>query len=257
VTLKILLFLGLLATVSSAFASGLRDAIQLDVHGKIPEKVITTCETNLPPVKVNVSIQESPVVETNDVSIQSLTKMALELHNSHVKDRYVLGLTTIELSWHANAQYKSYEFTNPGIRCARPEMKIDLIMLYHKVQIAKDVSPGSCEYNFIREHEYRHVKVNKENVKRYAREIAKEFQEHFQSKIYYGSSVTVEKTVRNEIDNRWLPFVGRTTKKLEREGDARQSLIDTPEEYAKANVACSGNIARILKSAYGKPEKKK
>jgi hypothetical protein len=210
--LKNLIFIGLLAITSSAFGSGLRDSVLLDVHGKIPEKIISTCEANLPPVRVNVNIQESPVKETNDVNVRSLTKMAVELNNPHVKDRYVLGLTTIELSWQANAQYKSYEFTNPGIRCARSEMKVDLVVLYHKVQIAKEIAPGSCEYNFVREHEYRHVKLNNENIKHYAREIAKEFEENYQSKIYYGSSGTVEKTVRNEIDNHWLPFVSRTSK---------------------------------------------
>lgn len=255
--LKILIFFGLLAIMSSSFANGLRDSIQLDVHGKIPEKIVTTCETNLPPIAVNVSIQESPVEETNDVTVRSLTNIALKLNNPHVKDHYVLGLTTIELSWHANAQYKSYQFTNPSIRCARSEMKIDLIMLYHKVQIAKEISPGTCEYDFVRKHEYRHVKLDEENVKSYAREIKREFQDHFESKIYYGSSGAVEKAVRNEIDNNWLPFVSRTAKTLEKEGTDRQKLIDTPEEYAKGNVACSGNIARLLNRYYGKQEQKK
>lgn len=252
VTLKIFILLGLFVVASSAFAKELKDSIQLDIHGKIPEKVIATCESNLPPVKINVSVQESPVEETNDTSVRSLTSTALSLNNQHGKNHYVLGLTTIELSWHANAQYKSYEFTNPGIRCARSEMKIDLAMVYHKVQIAKEIAPKTCEYNFVREHEYRHVKLNKENIKRYANDIANEFQKTFQSKIYYGSSAAVEKAVRNEIDKNWLPFVARTSKKLEKEGNDRQKLIDTPEEYAKANLACSGNIARILKRYNGK-----
>ena len=254
--MKNFLFLGLLVTVPSALGNGLQDSIQLDVHGKIPEKVISSCESNLPPVKVIVSVKDSPIVETNDMSVRALTSAALTSNNPH-GNHYVLGLTTIELSWQANAQYKSYEFSSPNIRCARSEIKIDLAVLYHKVQIANEIAPKSCEYNFVREHEYRHVKLNQENIKHYAREIATEFQDHFQSKIYYGSPDKVEKAVRNEIDKNWLPFVGRTAKKLEKEGNDRHKLIDTPAEYAKANVACSGNIARILKRYYGKPETKK
>lgn len=245
--LKILTFYFLLTAACFAFGGEVNESTSKNAPFDAPASIVAACENNLPLIDIHVQIQESPILETNEASVSELTNIALKLNNPHAQNRDILGLATMEIVWDANIKYKSFEFSNPSIHCARAEVIVDLIVLYHTVQIAKDFVPETCEYNFIREHEYKHVKVNEENLKRYAKELVDRFKANFQNKIYYGSLDSIANTINDESQNYWLPFIGEATKNIEEDGRARHQFIDTPEEYKKVDFVCSGNISRFLK----------
>lgn len=245
--LKTLAFYFLLTAACFAFGEVVNESTTKNAPVDAPASIVAACENNLPLIDIHVQIQESPILETNEASVSELTNIALKLNNPHAQNRDILGLATMEIVWDANIKYKSFEFSNPSIHCARAEVIVDLIVLYHTLQVAKDFMPETCEYNFIREHEYKHVKVNEENLKRYAKELVDRFKANFQNKIYYGSLDSIANTINDESQNYWLPFIGEATKNIEEDGRARHQFIDTPEEYKKVDFVCSGNISRFLK----------
>ena len=245
--LKILTFYFLLTAACFSFGEVVNESTSKNAPFDAPASIVAACENNLPLIDIHVQIQESPILETNEASVSELTNIALKLNNPHAQNRDILGLATMEIVWDANIKYKSFEFSNPSIHCARAEVIVDLIVLYHTLQVAKDFMPETCEYNFIREHEYKHVKVNEGNLKRYAKELVDRFKANFQNKIYYGSLDSIANTINDESQNYWLPFIGEATKNIEEDGRARHQFIDTPEEYKKVDFVCSGNISRFLK----------
>ncbi|MEN0036332.1 MAG: hypothetical protein AAGC78_04660 [Cellvibrio sp.] len=223
------------------------ELVKEGVQVVVPDDFISACEQNLPPVAISINRHEGTVNESNTESIRRLNDIRLKT-NDHASEGDMLGLTLAQLSWEYNVMYRSFQMLEPNIHCARPEIKVDMVVINHTVYIAKELPRGSCEYEVIREHEYRHVKINEENFKNYAKKLADDFQKEFNSKIYYGPLDVVDKAIKDEMQKYWGPFIERTTKKLEKDGHNLHKSIDTPEEYARIPSMCSGGITRIMNS---------
>lgn len=243
---KFLAFLALPTIMYSAIGSDANASVPL-----VPETFVSKCELNLPKSEVKISVDEGSIAENNQESMRSLTALARQTKVIHADEHRTLGLTTLELSWGIDAEFKSLRLGNLDIQCARPKIKIELKVIDHLVRIAKEFPPKSCEYNFVREHEYKHVSLNKRNIKRYAREVITVFHERFPNKILYGSIDNVTGETQRMMDNDWLPFIKKITAKMESEGMELHKLIDTPEEYAKGNKVCAGKISRIIRESEG------
>ena len=246
--MKVVIFFGLLAVMQPAFAAKVNDS----VDDAIPETFIAACELSFPTSEVEVSFRDKPVKESQKESIRSLTALARKYNAAHSSEHHVLGLTTSELSWEIGSEFKSLPLGSPDIHCARPKIKIELEVNYHVVHIASELPPQSCEYNFVHDHEYEHVKINKDNMQRYIKEIVADFKKHFPNKILYGSSEKLNREMQKAMSNEWLPFIKEVTAKMEAEGIKRHQAIDTPEEYAKGSTVCSGKISAIIRASESK-----
>lgn len=242
--LKLLTFLALHTIVYSAFGANANKSV------RVPETFAAECERNFPKSEVKISVKEGLITESNQESIRSLTALAQKTKITHADQHRSLGLTALELSWGIDAEFKSLSLNN-RMHCARPTIKIELEVVNHLVRIAKEFAPKSCEYNFVREHEYKHVRLNKKNIKRYAKAVVDAVNERFPNPILYGSSEKVTGKMQSMMDNELLPFIKEVTAKMEREGIELHKLIDTPEEYAKGNKVCGGNISRIIRESDG------
>ena len=243
--MKVVIFFGLLAIMQPVFAAKLNKYIS----DAIPETFISACERSFPTSEVTVSFRDKPVKEDHKESIRSLTALARKYNAAHSGDHRVLGLTTSELSWEIGSEFKSLPLGNPDIHCARPNINIEVEVNYHVVHIAKELPLESCEYNFVHDHEYDHVKINRDNMQRYIKEIVADFKNHFPNKILYGPSEKLNSEMQKAMSNEWLPFIKEVTAKMEAEGMKRHNNIDTPEEYAKGNTVCSGKISTIIRAS--------
>ena len=237
--MKLVIFLGLLAIINPALGA-------TKSSRTMPEAFVSTCEQKFPTPEVIFNFHDVAVEEDYKESIQSLTALARKTNSIHSAAHYVLGLTTSNLSWRLDATVESLQLREQDIACAQPTIKIELEVLYHKVHIAKEFASNSCEYNFVRDHEYKHVNINKDNMRRYSKELIAAFNKQFSNRIIYGSIENVNKEVQAAMNKQWIPFVKKTTAKMEAEGNKRHQVLDSPEEYAKANTACSGKISSIL-----------
>lgn len=93
------------------------------------------------------------------------------------------------------------------------------------LRIASNLPPGSCAEALVRRHEWTHVKIY--------REIADEFR-HLE---YRGYEPLKSAFVMRFAKQEW--------KRLE----YRQVLFDSPEEYAKSQTMCEGEIPKLLRAA--------
>jgi hypothetical protein len=237
--MKLAIFFGLLAVINLAFGA-------TKSGNKMPETFVSACEQKFPTAEVIFNFRDVDVEEDYRESIKSLTASARKSNSIHSGARHVLGLTTYKLSWGLDASVESLQLRELDVACARPTIKIDLEVLYHKVHIAKEFARNSCEYNFVRDHEYKHVNINKDNMRRHSKELIAAFNKQFSNRIIYGSIAKVNKEVQTTMDKKWIPFVKKTTEKMEAESNKRHKVLDSPEEYAKGSTVCSGKISAIL-----------
>lgn len=93
------------------------------------------------------------------------------------------------------------------------------------LRIASNLPPGSCAEALVRRHEWTHVRIY--------REIAHEFR-HLK---YHGFGPLSSAFVMRFAKQEW--------KRLE----YRQVLFDSPEEYAKSQTMCEGEIPKLLRAA--------
>ncbi|MES2674648.1 MAG: hypothetical protein V4660_10430 [Pseudomonadota bacterium] len=243
--LKLLALLTLNTIMFSAFGANANKSVHM------PDNFVAECERNFPKSEVKVSVKEGSITESNQESIRSLTALAQKTKVIHADQHRTLGLTAMELSWGIDAEFKSLGLDQLNMHCGRPTIKIELEVINHLVRIAKEFAPESCEYNFVHEHEYKHVRLNKKNIKRYAKEVTDALNERFPNPVIYGSSEKVSGEMQRMMDNELLPFFKKVTTKIESEGIELHKLIDTPEEYAKGNKVCAGNISRIIRESDG------
>jgi hypothetical protein len=239
--MKLVIFFGLLSVILPVFGA-------VKSNNKMPADFVSDCEKSFPTSEVIVNFHDIPVEEDQKESIQSLTISARK-SNIHSGEPYVLGLTTLTLSWGLDASVKLLRLNDLNVACARPQIKIELKVIDHKVHIAKELPRNSCEYNFVRNHEYKHVNINKDNMRRYSKELVAAFNKQFPNRIIYGSFEKVNSEVQTTMNKKWTSFIEKATAKMEIEGNKRHKALDSPEEYAKANTVCSGGISSIIQAS--------
>lgn len=104
-------------------------------------------------------------------------------------------------------------------------LQVILKFLTPVLRIASNLPPGSCAEALVRRHEWTHVKIY--------REMADEFR-HLE---YHGLGPLRSGVVMRFAKQEW--------KRLEH----RQVLFDSPEEYAKGQRMCEGEIPKLLRAA--------
>ncbi|MFC4236125.1 hypothetical protein ACFOY8_12930 [Thalassospira xianhensis] len=118
----------------------------------------SVCEQVRVPIDVDVHVLDPNVVE--DYS-KSRDEIAAISGSTHVFNRAVMGLTSGMYKRTYNVKIRSAQ--EAGGYCSQP-VKLDVIIGFKDltVYIDKRYKPGSCQFNGIRNHEYRHVDVNKQ-----------------------------------------------------------------------------------------------
>lgn len=214
-----------------------------------PSQFKNECESRFPTTATEVTLVDSSVTEHHTKSLKQITASARELKTSHAEESYVMGLTRVETSWRLSVEMKSLTQESDNISCLKPAIKIELGLNSHSIDIAKELEYQSCEYNFVRNHEYQHVRINRDQLQRSKWQLENSFNANFSIPIVFGSLETLKDQIE-EIKNReWIPFIKNAIKAMENERDNKHKLIDTPEEYAKGNSVCEEKIPEIIRAS--------
>ncbi|MCX2863679.1 hypothetical protein OOZ63_17760 [Paucibacter sp. PLA-PC-4] len=162
------------------------------------------------PVRFSAEYFADPEVDTSR-STAEITKLgnALEASERSVQLGHVMVQTEISVV--------------PQATCSG--FQVILKFVKPVLRIASNLPPGSCAEALVRRHEWTHVKIY--------REIAHEFR-HLQ---YHGFGPLRSANVMRFAKQEW--------KRLE----YRQVLFDSPEEYAKSQTMCGGEIPKLLHAA--------
>lgn len=192
----------------------------------------------LPPPAVSVKhLEERPIVDTH-YSYKELTQLSAGAGHA---GNLVLGLTMGKAIAKFTSQTPLYIDRSGRWECASPQLTLTLSFSPLTVYVAKEFPAGSCAYNEIYQHELRHVKAYQAHLALLEKDLSDTLNRRFASgSVWHGQVHRLEEQLQQELNERWLPYIQREIGHV----DEAQALIDTPEEYARVNDSCNGEIKK-------------
>ncbi len=115
-----------------------------------------------------------------------------------------------------------------------------LMRIKPTVYIAKEHQPGTCMHEAIKEHELKHVRVDREIVNEYLEVIGGALRENLKDKGYIVGPMPIKKTsaMKQAMQNRVTSVIKPYVIAMQQERLSRQQQIDTLEEYERVSTAC-------------------
>ena len=107
------------------------------------------------------------------------------------------------------------------------------------IYIAREYAPGSCRHNAIKEHELKHINVDRMIVNKYAQLIGRAIKTEIDKRALYGPvSITQEESIRQLMRTRMEGILRKINTQMENERRTRQQAIDNIQEYERVNNLC-------------------
>lgn len=196
------------------------------------------CEARLPATSIEVRTVPAPIRYLRNRSVDDLT----QLQHLPQDGARTLGLTEVRLG--TSIQYKASTLARKGepLTCMRPSIVVTLSLDPHVVSVASEFGDDSCAYRHILAHEMRHVDINRLTLDTAADRMREGMRSSFGNKVYFGEPAELQERLTRHIREQWLPWVDAQMKHTMQ----RHREIDTPEEYARNQKVCGGEIARVL-----------
>jgi len=201
------------------------------------DDVSEACARRLPPGKVEVTtLPVKPTIDTSK-SYRELTSLA-----SREDGAWVLGLTRPALRVEARWSYAGLAERGGGRACIRPSLFMRLRYEPVTVFVGSEFVGDDCAYRFILDHEQRHVQVHVRRLTEVAASLQRDLDRHLSGIVHVGSRDALDRQLKSEVAERWMPLAERELKDVARQ----HAAIDSPQEYARATSACEGRIARVI-----------
>jgi hypothetical protein len=199
--------------------------------------VSEACERKVPPGRVEViTVPVKPTIDTT-LSYRQLTSLARREDGA-----WVLGLTRPALRVEARWSYAGLSDAGGQRACIRPSVSMRLRYEPVNVFIGREFLDDECAYRFILDHEQRHVGVHVRRLGEVAAELQRELEKHLAGIVHVGPRDELDRRLKAEVAERWMPLAERELKDVARE----HAAIDSPQEYARAASACQGRIASVI-----------
>lgn len=131
----------------------------------------------------------------------------------------------------------------------------EICMFYNAVEIkfhiqptifiASEHPPGSCMHNAIKQHEMKHINMDRKIVNKYARLVGTAAQNEVRRKYIYGP-VPVEHaaSLQSQMKQRLEQILIWSSQQMDTERRKLQQGIDSLAEYERVNAQCKGSRRR-------------
>ena len=107
------------------------------------------------------------------------------------------------------------------------------------IYVAREFDKGSCPRRAILEHEQKHIRVDREIVNKYAREIGQAVKGYIDSNPAYGPvRANRLKDLQQRMTDQLDRLVSQVGRRMERERNRRQQNVDTRAEYERVRKQC-------------------
>ena len=107
------------------------------------------------------------------------------------------------------------------------------------IYIAKEFPQGTCKHNAIREHELKHINIDREIVNKYASLIGAGVKKELDRQYLFGPySVSQSKEVETYMKARLENVLRYYSNMMDDERKRRQQLADSLHEYERVNHVC-------------------
>lgn len=204
----------------------------------VPLEFVSACESRLPPAVVEVKTEVNPVTYVYDRSVRDLT-----LQHPPGGNEKTLGLTDRAFRSRMEVNGQTLAVAGTDLVCLRPVVTMTLSLEPHVVAIGKEFSPETCAFDAIARHEQQHVVVNNLALERTAALMTRALQDAFAERVFYGPRAQLQANLQAYLQE-WLDWAEVELKKV----DQLHRQIDTPEEYARNEHICGGEIPRVLRA---------
>jgi hypothetical protein len=176
----------------------------------------------------------------NSLSYRTLTSMK----RPRVRDGYVLGLTRTESHVTIKVDGAMIDDPDSNTECVMPRIDVTLYYQPIVVYIGHEFAPDSCAYKEILAHEMRHLKSYLDYLPIVEDRVRAKLGERYVGRPLYGRAGQARALLQGEIDRNWLPYIRDEMARVER----MQTLIDSPEEYARLSKVCQGEVQSLIGS---------
>jgi hypothetical protein len=198
------------------------------------------CE-QLPKPSVTVKRLDERVTVNKQFSYKELTHLGSAVARP---GNQVLGLTSGKAVVQFSSNTPRYVDKTGQWECASPQLALTIGFSPMTVYVAKEFPEGSCAYKEIYAHELRHVKTYQTHLASIEKDVTETLSRRFATGAPWRGPVGQTRLrIQQELDERWLPYIQREIG----HADEAQSLIDTPEEYARVANACNGEVKKGMR----------
>ena len=196
------------------------------------------CEDTMAKAVTVMSTQENGYSIDNSKSFRALTS----LKGAAPANAYVLGLTRTQSRLEINLNGGILQDPLSGYECISPRIAVSLYYIPIIIYIGSEFSPGTCAYDEILAHEMRHLKTYLDHLPKVESVVRKALSERFDNKPLYARRGQARAALQREVDTGWMPYMKRELVRVE----AKQVLIDTPQEYARLSRVCKGEVQSLI-----------
>jgi hypothetical protein len=196
------------------------------------------CEDTMAKAVTVMSTRENGYSIDNTKSFHALTA----LKGAAPSNAYVLGLTRTQSRLEISLNGSILQDPLSGYECISPRIAVTLYYIPIVIYIGKEFSPGTCAYDEILAHEMRHLNTYLEHLPKVESVVRKALSNRFDNKPLYARSGQARASLQREVDTGWMPYMKRELIRVE----AKQALIDTPQEYARLSRVCKGEVQSLI-----------
>jgi hypothetical protein len=153
-------------------------------------------------------------------------------------DMVMLGYAEGGMAMMTSSRYKATNYDKYGVYYCPYVTHLDLAMIFRtRIVIPKEFPNGGCRFNAVNTHEYKHYKANRDVAEQFVRRLYKDLPviiREIENRQPYVEGKDMNKTVELMKHGLRDAVESYIMMSMMEEGDRRNSMIDTPEEYAAA-----------------------
>lgn len=195
----------------------------------------------LPKPSVTVKRLEEQLTVDKQYGYRELTHLGSALAQP---GKQVLGLTRGKATAQFSTTITRHVDRSGRWECASVQLTVTYGFSPMTVYVAREFAEGSCAFNEIYQHEMRHAKTYQAHLVRIENDLAATLNRRFATgSPWRGPIGQTGNQLERELNERWLPYIQREINRV----DADQTLIDSPEEYARVANSCHGEISRLTR----------
>jgi hypothetical protein len=190
----------------------------------------TRC-ASLPPATYEVVATPLEFQEDDGVGIAELTTKS----GSSLARHRTYGLTTANFGQQTETELRLVEQRATGRTCATPHVIVRLSMQPVVVYVARELAADACQHDVTREHELKHVAVNREALEDATRALHRDLATAMGTSVLQGSSGSA---IAHQYESALRDYLGAFMREQHRALEARQAEVDSADEYARVSNAC-------------------
>lgn len=206
------------------------------------QDVQAACES-FPDVDVNVEpiFPDPYIVDSTPLAeLQYLSGSA----GHSIREGWTLGLTTYKPVIEIRLPITLVQ-TEGGLACAVAS-RLDVRLGYKDVvvYVAREIPRHTCGFDEVLQHEMKHIAANRAVLDSYLPLVSERLHEHlkFNGVMRQENPDYAVKVLREKLRE----IVEKTMLEMDGENVARQSAIDSREEYLRIGNACGGQLQNVL-----------